>query len=167
MAQIKRDIEAGLNPKTQSATVQLDAWLDGHSLAWNLLKIGFKQAKGNELATIYGISEGVNYSKDKGYATAEVSKKNRDALDLWINDAQKTDYDLVIILIPPKLHHANTNFYGGLKDYLNAKNVRYYDLTEPFHGSKKRSEEFYWLHDGHLSNDGNDFVGKYLSEFLK
>ncbi|MBU3631645.1 hypothetical protein [Polynucleobacter sp. AP-Melu-500A-A1] len=167
MVKIKQDILAGLNPKTQSLKVQMDAWLDGHSLVWNLFKIGVKQVKGIELATIYGISEGVSYEKDKGYATAEVSKKNRVALDLWINDAKKNHYELVMILIPPKLHHGNTNFYGGLRDYLNAKNVHYYDLTEPFHASKKRSEEFYWLNDGHLSNDGSDFVGKYLSKFLK
>jgi hypothetical protein len=167
MSQIKQDILAGLNPKTQSLNTQIDAWLDGHSLVWNLFKIGIKQAKGIELATIYGISEGVSYEKDKGYATAEVSKKNRDALDLWITEAQKNHYDLVMILIPPKIHHGNTNFYGGLRDYLDAKNIRYYDLTEPFHVSKKRSEEFYWLNDGHLHNDGNVFVGKFLVEKLK
>jgi hypothetical protein len=167
MSQIKQDILAGINPKTQSLNTQIDAWLDGHSLVWNLFKIGVKQAKGIELTTIYGISEGVNYGKDKGYATAEVSKKNRDALDLWINDAKNHQYEIVMILIPPKLHHGNTNFYGGLRDYLNAKNVHYYDLTEPFHVSKKRSEEFFWLNDGHLHNDGNVFVGKFLVEKLK
>jgi hypothetical protein len=36
------------------------------------------------------MSESVSYGKNKGYATAEVSKKNRDALDLWFNDAKKT-----------------------------------------------------------------------------
>jgi len=164
MDQIKRDIEVGLNPKTQDFSTQIDAWMDGHSLSWNLLKIGIKQTNANELITIYGISEGVNYAKDKGYATAEVSKKNRDALDLWINDAKKHGYELILILIPPKIHHANTNYYGGLRDYLGAKNIRFYDLTEPFNASKKRSEELYWLNDGHLRNEGNLFVGEYLSK---
>lgn len=167
MNQIKQDILAGINPKTQSFPIQVDAWFDQHSLTWNLLKVGVKQSQGKELATIYGISEGVNYGKDKGYGTAEVTKKNREGLDLWINDAKQNHYELIMILIPPKLHHANTQFYGGLRDYLDAKKVRYYDLTEPFYASKKRSEELYWLNDGHLSNDGNDFVGKYLSQLLK
>ena len=167
MDQIQKDILAGINPKSQDWKVRLDAWLDSHSLSWNLLKIGIKQTKPKELATIYGISEGVNYSKDKGYATAEVSKKNREGLDLWFNDAKQRKYELILILIPPKLHHANTNFYGGFRDYLNSKNVRYYDLTEPFYESKKRSEELYWLNDGHLHNEGNIFVGKFLAEKLK
>jgi hypothetical protein len=166
MVQIRQDILSGLNPKTQSLNIRMDAWLDGHSLVWNLLKIGVKQAKGNDLATIYGGSEGVNYGKDKGYATAEVSKKNRDALDLWLNDAKKNHYELVMILIPPKLHHANTNFYGGLRDYLDSKKVHFYDLTIPFYESKKRSEELYWLNDGHLHNEGNVFVGQYIFKKL-
>jgi hypothetical protein len=164
---IRQDILAGINPKSQSLPIQIDAWLDQHSMTWNLLKVGAKQAQGKELATIYGISEGVNYGKDKGYGTAEVTKKNREGLDLWINDAKKNHYELIMILIPPKIHHANTYFYGGLRQYLESKNIRYYDLTEPFYTSKKRSEELYWLNDGHLSNDGNIFVGKFLAEKLK
>jgi len=167
MAQIKQDILAGLNPNSQNPHTRIDAWLDKYSLSWNLLKVGLKQAKGNELATIYGISEGVNYGKDKGYATADVTKKNREGLDLWINDAKKNQYELILILIPPKVHHANTNFYGGFRDYLAAKHVRFYDLTGPFNTSKKRSEELYWLNDGHLNNDGNIFVGEFLAKTLK
>lgn len=167
MNQIKEDILAGINPKSQDWKTRLDSWLDGHSLTWNLLKIGIKQTKAKELATIYGISEGVNYGKDKGYESAEVSKKNREALDLWINDAKKQNYELILILIPPKLHYANTIFYGGLRDYLSSKKVRYYDLTEPFYESKKRSEELYWLNDGHLNNEGNVFVGQFISEKIK
>jgi hypothetical protein len=167
MDQIREDILAGINPKSQDWKVRLDAWLDSHSLSWSLLKIGIKQAQPKELATIYGISEGVNYGKDKGYASAEVSKKNREALELWFNDAKKQKYELILVLIPPKLHHANTNFYSGLRDYLDSKNIRYYDLTEPFYESKKRSEELYWLNDGHLHNEGNTFVGKFLAEKLK
>ena len=167
MNQIKKDILAGINPKTQSLSTQIDAWLDQHSMTWNLLKVGAKQAQGKELATIYGISEGVNYSKDKGYGTAEVSKKNRAGLDLWINDSKKHKYELILILIPPKIHHANTNFYGGMRDYLADKNIRFYDLTEPFATSNKRSEQLYWLNDGHLNNEGNVFVGEFLANTLK
>lgn len=167
MNQIRQDILAGINPKSQGLPIQIDAWLDQRSMTWNLLKVGAKQAQGKELATIYGISEGVNYGKDKGYGTAEVTKKNREGLDLWINDAKQNHYELIMILIPPKLHHANTNFYGGLRDYLDTKKVRYYDLTEPFYASKKRSEELYWLNDGHLHNDGNIFVGEFLANTLK
>ena len=167
MNQIKQDILAGINPKSQSLPIQIDAWFDQYSLTWNLLKIGVKQAQGKELETIYGISEGVNYGKDRGYGTAEVTKKNREGLDLWINDAQQKHYELVMILIPPKLHHANTQFYGGLRDYLDTKKVRYYDLTEPFYASKKRSEELYWLNDGHLHNEGNVFVGEFLAKTFK
>ena len=167
MNQIKQDILTGINPKTQSLNTQIDAWLDGHSLTWNLLKFGFKQTKAKELATIYGISEAVNYGKGKGYETAEVSKRNREGLDLWINDAKKQNYQLIIVLIPPKIHHTNKNFYEGLRDYLDTKKIRYYDLAEPFYASKKRSEELYWLNDGHLSNDGNIFVGKFLAENIK
>jgi hypothetical protein len=167
MNQIKQDILAGVNPRTQSLPIQVDAWLDQHSLTWNLLKVGTKEAQGKELATIYGISEGVNYGKDKGYESADVSKKNREGLDLWINDSKKHKYELILILIPPKIHHANTNFYGGIRDYLVAKNLRFYDLTEPFAASKKRSEQLYWLNDGHLNNEGNVFVGQFLANTLK
>ncbi|MBU3623759.1 hypothetical protein [Polynucleobacter sp. AP-Latsch-80-C2] len=164
--QIKQDIVGGINPETQSLNTQVDAWLDGHSLVWNLFKIGAKQAKGKDLATIYGISEGVNYGKNKDYGTAEITKRNREGLDLWINDAKKQKYELVIILIPPKIHHANTNFYGGFRDYLVVKKVRFLDLTQQFNASKKRSEELYWLNDGHLHNEGNIFVGGYLAKEL-
>jgi hypothetical protein len=167
MVKIKQDILAGLDPSSQNLVTRTDAWLDKYSLSWNLLKVGAKQANGKELSTIYGISEGVNYSKNKGYEIAEVAKKNREGLDLWINDAKQHHYELVMILIPPKLHHANTQFYGGLRDYLGAKKVRYYDLTEPFYTSKKRSEELYWLNDGHLHNNGNVFVGEFLAKTLK
>jgi len=167
MVQIKQDILAGINPRTQNLTTRIDAWLDKYSLSWNLFKVGVRQAKGKELATIYGISEGVNYGKDKGYGTADVTTKNREGLDLWINDAKKNNYELVLILIPPKIYYANTNFYGGLRDYLAAKNVRFYDLTEPFNASQKRSEQLYWLNDGHLHNEGNTFVGEFLAKVLR
>jgi hypothetical protein len=167
MAQITQDILAGLNPSSQKPITRVDAWLDQYSLSWNLFKVGLKQAKAKELTTIYGISEGVNYAQGKGYGTAEVTKKNRDGLDLWINDAKKQGYELILILIPPKLHHANTNFYGGLRDYLSEKHIRFYDLTEPFNSSKKRSEQLYWLNDGHLHNEGNTFVGEFLAKTLK
>lgn len=167
MDQIRADIQAGLNPKSQSWISRLDAWMDGHSITWNLLKVGVNQTKTKELATVYGISEAVNYGKDGGYEAAEVTKKNRLGLDLWINDAKRQNYQLILVLIPPKIHHANTKFYGGLRDYLDSKNIQYFDLTEPFYVSKKRSEELYWLNDGHLSNDGNIFVGKFLAEKLK
>jgi hypothetical protein len=167
MEKIKQDIYAGLNPGSQKLNTRIDAWLDQYSLSWNLFKVGVKQTKGKELATIYGISEGVNYGKDKGYGTAEVSKKNREALDMWFNDAMKRKYELILILIPPKLHHANTSFYGGLRDYLSERHIRFYDLTEPFNISKKRSEQLYWLNDGHLNNEGNTFVGEFLSKTLK
>jgi hypothetical protein len=167
MVQVKQDILAGINPRTQNLTTRIDAWLDKYSLSWNLFKVGVRQAKGKELATIYGISEGVNYGKDKGYATADVTTKNREGLNLWINDAKKNNYELVLVLIPPKIYHANTNFYGGLRDYLSAKNVRFYDLTEPFNASKKRSEQLYWLNDGHLHNEGNTFVGEFLAKALR
>lgn len=167
LAQIQQDILAGLNPSSQKPITRVDAWLDQYSLSWNLFKVGLKQAKSKELATIYGISEGVNYGQGKGYGTAEVTKKNRDGLDLWINDAKKQGYELILILIPPKLHHANTNFYGGLRDYLSEKHIRFYDLAEPFNISKKRSEQLYWLNDGHLNNEGNTFVGEFVAKTLK
>lgn len=167
MDQIKIDIHAGLNPTSQNWVLRLNAWLDGHSINWNLIKIGIKKSKAKELSTVYGISEAVNYGKDKGYETAEVTKKNRDGLDLWINDSKKQNYQLIIVLIPPKVHHANTYFYAGLRDYLDRKNVRYFDLSEPFFASKKRSEDFFWLNDGHLNNDGNIFVGSFLADKLK
>ena len=167
MAKIKQDILAGLDPSSQTPITRIDAWLDKYSLSWNLIKVGVKQTQGKELATIYGISEGVNYGKNKGYGNADVTKKNRDGLDLWINDAKKQKYELILILIPPKLYHANTNFYGGLRDYLSERHIRFYDLTEPFNASKKRSEQLYWLNDGHLSNEGNIFVGEYLYRALK
>ena len=166
MNQIKHDIEAGINPQFQDPATRMDAWLDERSLTWNLLKIGLQQASNKDLTTIYGISEGVDFSKDGGYDTAEVSKKNRDAIDLWINDSKAHGYELVIVLIPPKIHHANTHFYSGLTNYLSQKNVRYLDLTAPFHESKKRSEEFYWLNDGHLKNEGNIYVGNYINQSL-
>jgi len=167
MVQIKKDILAGLNPRTQKLTTRVDAWLDRYSLSWNLFKVGMTQAQGKELATIYGISEGVNYGKDKGYDTADVTRRNREGLDLWINDSKKHKYEFILILIPPKLHHANTNYYGGFRDYLAAKKVRFYDLTEPFNESKKRSEGLYWLNDGHLHNEGNTFVGEFLAKALQ
>ena len=163
MNQIKQDIQAGINPQSQKLGVRIDASLDEYSLTWNLLKIGLQNASKNELETIYGIGQAVDYGKDKSYATSEVTKKNRDALDLWINDSKAQGYELIMVLIPPKIHHGNTHFYKGLKDYLESKKVKFLDLTEPFHDSKKRSEELYWLNDGHLNNDGNVFVGKYLT----
>ena len=167
MAKIKQDILAGLNPNSQKLTTRTDAWLEKYSISWNLLKVGVKQANGKELSTIYGISEGVNYEKGRGYGTADVSKKNREGLDLWIDDAKKHKYELILVLIPPKTHHGNTNFYGGMRDYLIAKDVRFIDLTKPFSISNKRSEQLYWLNDGHLHNEGNVFVGEFLANTLK
>ena len=54
-----------------------------------------------------------------------------------------------------------------MRDYLADKNIRFYDLTEPFATSKKRSEQLYWLNDGHLNNEGNVFVGQFLANTLK
>ena len=166
MEAVRKVILAGLNPKSQSWNVRTDAWLEKYSLSWNLIQFGIQKAKPQALSTIYAISEGVSYYKGKGYESAEVTKKNRTAIERWIEDAKTHHYELIMVLIPPKLHHGNTQFYGGLRDYLDSKQVRFIDLTEPFHESGLRSEKLYWMNDGHLHNEGNVFVGEYLAKTI-
>ena len=166
MEAIHKVILAGLNPKSQSCIVRFAAWLEKYSLSWNLIQFGIQKTKPKALGTIYGISEGVSYYKGKGYETADVTKKNRAAIERWIEDAKTHHYELIFVLIPPKLHHGNTQFYGGLHDYLESKGVRFIDLTKPFHESGLRSEKLYWMNDGHLHNEGNVFVGEYLAKMI-
>ena len=166
MEAIHKVILAGLNPKSQSWIVRFAAWLEKYSLSWNLIQFGIQKTKPKALGTIYSISEGVSYYKGKGYETADVTKKNRAAIERWIEDAKTHHYELIFVLIPPKLHHGNTQFYGGLHDYLESKGVRFIDLTKPFHESGLRSEKLYWMNDGHLHNEGNVFVGEYLAKMI-
>lgn len=167
MDKVKKIIEASTGGSaSRTWGSYLSSLLKQYSLSWNLILFGVDPLTSNPLKTIYGISEGVSYRKDGGYSTAEVAYKNREALESWIFDSKKNHYELIIVLIPPKLFHAQSVYYEGLRSYLSGKGIRFYDLTYPFWDSRLHSEELYWLNDGHLSNEGNTFVGEYLAKQL-
>jgi len=121
MLKIERSVRAAIQPENLNTKDKIATWLDKHSITWNLFKFAANKTQEVKNGNIYDIGEGVNFGKNGGYANADVSRKNRDAIDLWVGDAQRHGYELIFILIPPKIHHANTHFYDGLKESLNKK----------------------------------------------
>lgn len=166
LEKIQETIKHFTNPKERPLIKIISGWLKEHSISWNLIKFTYDKTFGEASGTIYLMNELINYRIDGGYENAVISKENRNAIEGWVADSIKNKYELIIVLIPPKLFHAQSMYYEGLRQYLSQKKIRHFDLSYPFWDARLRSEELYWLNDGHLKNEGNTFVGTYLAKQL-
>ena len=148
-------------------------WLQTYSLSFNLLSLSVQMASmplnsksplHRPLNNFYRLADHVDFNQS--YLLQPITQANRRAIARWASDAKAHSYELVFLLIPAKGGYAQTPSYVGLQAYLREKNIRYIDLAGPFQRSGKSVDHFYWAHDGHWNNEGNTYVGQYLSEVL-
>lgn len=152
-----------------------DSILSRYSITYNIVNETVKRlldltemnkvaGKGREPVSFYSLYQNGMYDLGKHYINNPVTERNRGALSMWIDDSRKNGYELIFVLIPRRDHHADMTFYSGLRAFLKSRSARYLDLTEDFAVGKFSVSDLYWEKDGHLSDRGNEIVGKILSD---
>jgi hypothetical protein len=98
------------------------------------------------------------------YADNPYAERNRAALRDLKAYADGLGVPLLLLLIPPKQHAADTAYYDELKAALRPMGIAFADAAEGFAGSGRAWWDLYWPRDGHLAPDGNRIVGDFLAD---
>jgi hypothetical protein len=91
-------------------------------------------------------------------AALHVAEHNKTAIYRWKADSLAKGYELFSLLFE------QGDFYVEVKRFLHDNGITYVDLGDEFHKRHIRSDELFWPVDGHFSPNGNQLVGKILSE---
>jgi len=97
------------------------------------------------------------------YLNSPFTKNNRRALSKWQQHAKENNYELTLILIPPKKHYISTGFFSEFKMYLAGQGINFIDLTEEFERLRVPREHLYWDRDAHFSPEGSRIVAEILA----
>jgi hypothetical protein len=100
------------------------------------------------------------------YLNSPFTKNNRRALSKWQQHAKENNYELTLILIPPKKHYISTGFFSEFKTYLAGQGINFIDLTDEFERLRVPRERLYWDRDQHLSPGGSRIVAEILARRL-
>jgi hypothetical protein len=92
------------------------------------------------------------------YTSFEPSRKNREAILEWQQDADARGYELVLLLFE------TADFYREVQRFLADHHVAYIDLPAEFRKRGLRDDKLYWPIDGHFSPYGNQMTGEILAE---
>jgi len=144
--------------------VNIKNFISQYSLSSNLINSLVKSFRIKPLDSIYNSQSLYSHSID--YANNFYTKKNREIIKEWKKDSIKNKYNLTFLLIPPSNKFNDINLYSDFKLFLKLNQINFVDATQGFKDSKISRKELYWYHDGHLSNMGNEFLGRYLHEKL-
>lgn len=159
--------------ENSSSTKEEPIWkyfLSNYSLITNLVNYSYKQIKKklfiDEPTEIYSFLND-KYNFRSNYSDSIFTKNNRQALKEWIQDSRQNNYELIIILIPPKNHFQDNKFYADFHKFLNLNGVKFIDLSEEFNAIQGASSlDYYWRFDDHFNDHGNRFVGQVVSRKL-
>lgn len=105
-------------------------------------------------------------------------KEHLNNLDEMINYAKSVDSKFMIVIIPTDdlvypdkiTESAKVNLHLSekrLKQFLENKNVMYYDLFDDFAKAAKDSKDLYLSNDLHFSTKGEALAGKLISNYLQ
>lgn len=98
------------------------------------------------------------------YRNNPYAEANKQALLDFKTFAEQRGIELVVVLIPGKNLATDTRWYHQLHSFLKDRGIEYLDLAAPFKERELRSEEIYWVFDGHFSPAGNKLVADILIE---
>ncbi len=111
---------------------------------------------------IYSLDTLYDFKQD--YASNDITARNREAIRKWSQDAREHSYELVFLLFPPKHRFTDTSHFSGLREFLKSHHVEFVDFAFAFRESGRDADSLYWPVDHHFNNEGNEFVGAYLSD---
>jgi len=135
------------------------------SLTANLIYVAkerVKSARRGGPQPIYSLDP--KYDFQQGYASNEITTRNRDAILAWSEDAKEHEYELIFLLFPPRHRFVDAEHFSGLEEFLRSHGIRLIDFATAFAASGKSADSFYWPIDAHFNPEGNVFVGEYLAE---
>lgn len=173
LGEVQNTILQSIEGKFNGTYKNLLHWMQTYSLSINLLSFGVQKASSPINTETHSIRPLFNFYRlahnvgiDQSYLSLPITEANRRAIARWASDAKAHSYELVFLLIPTKGGYAQSSSYPGLKEYLRGQQIRYINLATQFQQSGKSVDHFYWEHDGHWNNEGNTYVGNYLSQVL-
>ena len=144
-----------------------------YSLLYNICRRGlglFRQPpKGNNPpanlhdAGVHMAGLGPDYLQDP------YTRPHREALRAWARDAGERGYRLAVVLIPDRHLLGSERSRGWrtkMRRHLAALGVPLLDFAGYILAEGLRTEDLYWRHDNHLSEDGNRVLGEWLAREL-
>src|SRR5262249_28408159 len=121
--------------------------------------------------SVYKLSEEGRLPPDDdvsfNYRDRQFAKPNQNAFTAWKLHSIQNHYRLVVVMIPPKLHHDQVDRYSDMKRFLGENSIDYLDLTYEFKKRKLGIADLYWKDNEHLNEDGNVIVGMIVADFFK
>ena len=103
------------------------------------------------------------------YLQSPYTRSHREALRAWARHARKHGYQLAVVLIPNRRFLGTRRSRGwraGVRTHLAALGVPLLDFAEHALAQGLRIQDLYWLHNVHLSEDGNRILGEWLAREL-
>jgi hypothetical protein len=153
------------SPEPVTPIESLQDHLKKWSLSANLIYVGKERlvstCHGGPLP-IYSLDTLYDFKQD--YASNDITARNRQAIREWSKDAKDHSYELTFLLFPPKHRFSDTSHFSGLREFLKSHQVGFVDFTFAFQDSDRGADSLYWPVDRHFNNEGNEFVGEYLSK---
>lgn len=99
-----------------------------------------------------------------GFIDNPYSLPNKQALLDFKTYSQRQGTKYIVVLIPGKWIPNDTLWYQELHSFLRDNEIEYLDLATAFAERDLRTEDLYWVHDGHFSPAGNKQVADILIE---
>jgi hypothetical protein len=103
------------------------------------------------------------------YDESELAPPNRQAIMSWKAHADRNNYRMVVIIIPPEAFFNQENRYAEFIRFLNSQHIEHIDLSREFRLRKIPVSDLYWStdDDAHLSESGNIITGNILASFFR
>jgi hypothetical protein len=101
------------------------------------------------------------------YRDRPFAKPNQNVFTAWKLHSIQNHYRLIVVMIPPKLHHDQVDRYSDMKRFLSENSIDYLDLTYEFKKRKLGIADLYWKDNEHLNEDGNVIVGMIVADYFK
>ena len=92
------------------------------------------------------------------------AQKNKEALLEFKIYSKTNNIIFSVVLIPGKKQIVDTDWYEGVREFLNQNKIRYVDLSFEFRDKKLLSRNLFWKNDGHFNPFGNEVVAEILIE---
>ena len=159
-----------------SPVAQVKAALARYSATYNVVS-GLNQKRktgpgGGDAKGVYEAFSRVNHLPESyldgrpvlSYSRNVLAQPNRNAIREILDYSNKGNSKLIFLLIPPKEEFTNRNYYSEVRRYLQTLDIKYLDLSQVF--DTRDPAKYYWTTDSHLNEEGNEFVGTRLYQFI-
>ena len=183
---INEQLETALNTQQaeESCADSVSVFAKCFSLSANLSIRLIRQIFPKHRSDVSVYEEGLNYRGSKIYKNPptetgavdnrlfrykdyEIALPNQKSLKTWLGHADKSNYRLLILLVPPpSVVDGDEAYYKEVHDFLTSAGADFVDLQEKFRERDLGRPDLYWRYDGHFSPAGHAIVADILQKEL-